>query len=77
MPKIKIPERLHQIADELNVDLGAEVASIDDAEELINWVPCQLHEQRQAAVEAYDAMEADLDDIETEMLESADAEDAT
>jgi hypothetical protein len=77
MPKFKVPERLKEIAAELCLDLGDERETTNDAEELVAWMRFQLDEQRNEAIQAYDNMEAELNQLEDEMMENTDAEDAT
>lgn len=62
--------RLLQIAGEFGLDLGDEAEATQDLEELFAWLRLCLEEQRTDAVRGYDEFEAELGDLELEMMEN-------
>jgi hypothetical protein len=72
MPKNKIPERLCEIAAELNLHIGDEAAALNDLPELFAWMRFHLNQQRNEQIEFYDELDAELEAYEERMTENAD-----
>jgi len=72
MPRVKVPERLRELAGDLELDLGDEAQFTEDPEELIAWMHEQNHNLRCEENDCRDEIDKELDGIETEMMEEPD-----
>lgn len=75
MPKVRIPERLQELAGELGLDLGDQSEFTTDPHELIAWMHEQNHTLRCEENDERDEIDAELGDVEAEMLEATNEQD--
>jgi hypothetical protein len=74
----KLPDRLHRLADKLNLDPSGfeDNDKPIDWDEVFGWMRFHLDEDRSEAIreieEHYQALEAELDDLEVDLLEDSD-----
>lgn len=72
MPKVKVPERLKELADELSLTLGDDADETDQLEGIIGWMKDENQHQRAEENEHRDDIDAELDELEAEMMEQID-----
>jgi hypothetical protein len=72
MPKVKVPERLKELADELNLNLGEDAEDTERVEDVIAWMKGENEAQRAEENEHRDHIDNELDALEAEMLEEVD-----
>jgi hypothetical protein len=74
MPKVKVPQRLRELADELALDLEDQTEFTSDPQELIAWMKNENEDKRAEENQHRDDIGWELDELEIEMTEDADNE---
>jgi hypothetical protein len=69
VPNVKVPERLQELAADLDLDLEDQAEFTSDPAALIAWMKVQNADQRAEENEHRDHIDRELDQLETQMLE--------
>jgi hypothetical protein len=72
MPRVKVPDRIRELAAELELNLEGEADFTDDPEELIAWMRHVNDGLRSEENEHRDDIDNELDELESEMMEQID-----
>jgi hypothetical protein len=72
MPKVKVPDRVQELAAELELDLGDDTEFTTDPEGLIGWMQSQNSDQKNEEMERRDHIDSELEALLDKMMENVD-----